>query len=144
MAHYAADRWGAGKNGHVTYSPKTLTMNLADNFQILTLKSTQPSTLEPAGRATLPTVLYPGLMVFNAWANVPHPACPSLLQMAHYAEDCWDAEVETSYGWVECAGLADRSAYDLRAHTTASKVGFWLVGWGFEVQGNGKLRKVAG
>lgn len=43
--------------------------------------------------------------------------------MAHYAEDCWDAEVETSYGWVECAGLADRSAYDLRAHTTASKVG---------------------
>lgn len=43
-------------------------------------------------------------------------------EMAHYAEDCWDAEVQTSYGWVECAGLADRSAYDLRAHTTASKV----------------------
>lgn len=41
--------------------------------------------------------------------------------MAHYAEDCWDAEVDTSYGWVECAGLADRSAYDLRAHTVASK-----------------------
>lgn len=41
--------------------------------------------------------------------------------MAHYAEDCWDAEVETSYGWVECAGLADRSAFDLRAHTLASK-----------------------
>jgi glycyl-tRNA synthetase (class II) len=46
------------------------------------------------------------------------------LQMAHYAEDCWDAEVETSYGWVECAGLADRSAYDLRAHTSMSKVRF--------------------
>jgi len=43
-------------------------------------------------------------------------------EMAHYAEDCWDAEVETSYGWVECAGLADRSAYDLRAHTSMSKV----------------------
>ncbi|KAI8468120.1 MAG: hypothetical protein J3K34DRAFT_428181 [Monoraphidium minutum] len=43
-------------------------------------------------------------------------------EMAHYAEDCWDAEVETSYGWVECAGLADRSAYDLRAHTAMSKV----------------------
>lgn len=42
-------------------------------------------------------------------------------EMAHYAEDCWDAEVETSYGWVECAGLADRSAYDLRAHTAMSK-----------------------
>ena len=35
-------------------------------------------------------------------------------EMAHYAEDCWDAEVDTTYGWVECAGLADRSAYDLR------------------------------
>jgi len=21
--------------------------------------------------------------------------------MAHYAQDCWDAEVETSYGWIE-------------------------------------------
>lgn len=42
-------------------------------------------------------------------------------EMAHYAEDCWDAEVETSYGWVECAGLADRSAYDLTAHTSMSK-----------------------
>ncbi|KAG7670107.1 putative Glycine--tRNA ligase, mitochondrial 1 [Nannochloris sp. 'desiccata'] len=42
-------------------------------------------------------------------------------EMAHYAEDCWDCEVETSYGWIECAGLADRSAYDLNAHSTASK-----------------------
>lgn len=43
-------------------------------------------------------------------------------EMAHYAEDCWDCEVESSYGWVECAGLADRSAYDLNAHTAASKI----------------------
>ena len=43
-------------------------------------------------------------------------------EMAHYAEDCWDCEVECSYGWVECAGLADRSAYDLKAHSAASKV----------------------
>ena len=41
--------------------------------------------------------------------------------MAHYANDCWDGEVETSYGWVECVGLADRSAYDLTAHTKMSK-----------------------
>ncbi len=40
-------------------------------------------------------------------------------EMAHYAEDCWDAEVECSYGWIECAGLADRSAYDLRARPSA-------------------------
>ncbi|KAL4457919.1 hypothetical protein ABPG75_012784 [Micractinium tetrahymenae] len=43
-------------------------------------------------------------------------------EMAHYAEDCWDFEVECSYGWVECAGLADRSAYDLNAHSSMSKV----------------------
>lgn len=42
-------------------------------------------------------------------------------EMAHYAEDCWDAEIHTSYGWIECAGLADRSAYDLSAHAAASK-----------------------
>jgi glycyl-tRNA synthetase len=23
-------------------------------------------------------------------------------EMAHYAKDCWDAEIHTSYGWVEC------------------------------------------
>jgi len=33
-----------------------------------------------------------------------------------------DAEIETSYGWIECAGHADRSAYDLNAHTKESKV----------------------
>uniref|UniRef100_A0A803NDL4 glycine--tRNA ligase n=1 Tax=Chenopodium quinoa TaxID=63459 RepID=A0A803NDL4_CHEQI len=37
-------------------------------------------------------------------------------EMAHYAADCWDAEIECSYGWIECVGIADRSAYDLRAH----------------------------
>lgn len=36
--------------------------------------------------------------------------------MAHYASDCWDAELETSYGWIECVGCADRSAYDLSVH----------------------------
>ena len=37
-------------------------------------------------------------------------------EMAHYATDCWDAEIECSYGWVEFLGLADRSAYHLKAH----------------------------
>jgi len=37
-------------------------------------------------------------------------------EMAHYATDCWDAEVETSYGWIEVAGHADRSAFDLTKH----------------------------
>lgn len=36
--------------------------------------------------------------------------------MAHYACDCWDAELETSHGWIEVAGHANRSAFDLEAH----------------------------
>lgn len=43
-------------------------------------------------------------------------------EMAHYASDCWDAEIETSYGWVECVGHADRSAFDLTRHAEESKV----------------------
>jgi glycyl-tRNA synthetase len=43
-------------------------------------------------------------------------------EMAHYARDCWDAEILTSYGWVECVGCADRSAFDLRQHTKATGV----------------------
>lgn len=41
-------------------------------------------------------------------------------EMAHYACDCWDLELLCSYGWVECVGLADRSAYDLTAHSKGS------------------------
>lgn len=43
-------------------------------------------------------------------------------EMAHYACDCWDAELLTSYGWVECVGCADRSAYDLSQHTKSTGV----------------------
>ena len=43
-------------------------------------------------------------------------------EMAHYANDCWDAEVETSYGWVEIAGHADRSAFDLTKHMEKTRV----------------------
>merc|ERR1719154_294920 len=43
-------------------------------------------------------------------------------EMAHYACDCRDAELLTSYGWVECVGCADRSAYDLTQHTQATQV----------------------
>jgi len=46
-------------------------------------------------------------------------------EMAHYATDCWDAELLTSAGWVECVGCADRSAYDLSVH--AKKTGAPLV-----------------
>jgi glycyl-tRNA synthetase len=42
-------------------------------------------------------------------------------ERAHYATDCWDAEVFSGrFGWVETVGIADRTDYDLTAHGTAS------------------------
>jgi len=46
-------------------------------------------------------------------------------EMAHYAADCWDAEIQLSYGWIECAGHADRACYDLEQHS--KKTGIPLV-----------------
>ncbi|KAI9465828.1 glycyl-tRNA synthetase [Lactarius psammicola] len=46
-------------------------------------------------------------------------------EMAHYATDCWDAEIHNSYGWTECVGCADRAAYDLSVHS--NKTGHPLV-----------------
>ena len=43
-------------------------------------------------------------------------------EMAHYACDCWDAEIKNSYGWIECVGIADRACYDLSVHTKSSGV----------------------
>mmetsp|Transcript_5401 Transcript_5401/g.7625 ORF Transcript_5401/g.7625 Transcript_5401/m.7625 type:complete len:703 (-) Transcript_5401:2154-4262(-) len=41
-------------------------------------------------------------------------------EMAHYAADCWDLEVLTAYGWIECVGHADRACYDLKVHAKAT------------------------
>ncbi|KQC05107.1 MAG: glycine--tRNA ligase [Methanoculleus sp. SDB] len=42
-------------------------------------------------------------------------------ERAHYAEDCWDAEIFSErFGWVETVGIADRTDYDLRAHAAHS------------------------
>jgi glycyl-tRNA synthetase len=44
-------------------------------------------------------------------------------EMAHYAADCWDAEVLLDrLGWIEIVGIADRTDYDLKAHMAQSKV----------------------
>ncbi|TMW57244.1 hypothetical protein Poli38472_003169 [Pythium oligandrum] len=43
-------------------------------------------------------------------------------EKSHYATDCWDLEIKLTSGWVECAGHADRSAYDLTVHSKKSKV----------------------
>jgi hypothetical protein len=37
-------------------------------------------------------------------------------------QDCWDAEVLTSYGWIECVGNADRACYDLHQHYKMTNV----------------------
>jgi len=42
-------------------------------------------------------------------------------ERAHYAIDCWDAEVYSRrFGWVETVGIADRTDYDLNAHAKQS------------------------
>lgn len=41
-------------------------------------------------------------------------------EMAHYAADCWDAEVLLSYGWIEITGIADRGCWDLSRHAEFS------------------------
>jgi glycyl-tRNA synthetase len=43
-------------------------------------------------------------------------------EMAHYAVDCWDAEGLTEHGWIELAGVADRTDYDLKQHERQSGV----------------------
>ncbi|HII01115.1 TPA: glycine--tRNA ligase [Methanosarcinaceae archaeon] len=48
-------------------------------------------------------------------------------EMAHYAIDCWDAEIEMDrFGWVETVGIADRTDYDLNAHAKVSKTELYV------------------
>ena len=42
-------------------------------------------------------------------------------ELAHYATECWDAELFSErFGWIECVGIADRSAYDIDSHIESS------------------------
>ena len=44
-------------------------------------------------------------------------------ERAHYATDCWDAEVLLDgLGWIEIVGIADRTSYDLTAHAKRSEM----------------------
>ena len=46
-------------------------------------------------------------------------------EMAHYAIDCWDAEIYTDrFGWIECVGIADRTDYDLKSHSNEGNADF--------------------
>jgi len=49
-------------------------------------------------------------------------------ELAHYATECWDAELFSErFGWIECVGIADRSAYDLSAHIDSTKVDMYAM-----------------
>ena len=49
-------------------------------------------------------------------------------EMAHYAQECWDAELFSErFGWIECVGIADRSAYDLSSHIDSSKTDMYAL-----------------
>lgn len=63
------------------------------------------------GHAPAGTVLPDKVLLVKQWES----------KHAWVGADCWDCEVHTTYGWIECAGLADRSAFDLTAHAKASK-----------------------
>lgn len=46
-------------------------------------------------------------------------------EMAHYADDAWDLEVQTQqFGWVEICGIHDRTDYDLKRHGEFSNQNF--------------------
>ncbi|OVE83457.1 glycine--tRNA ligase [Natronolimnobius baerhuensis] len=42
-------------------------------------------------------------------------------ERAHYAADCWDAEGEIDGNWIELAGFANRTDYDLSKHAEHSE-----------------------
>ena len=76
-------------------------------------------------------IRHPTVGFFMAWAKDfllsvgINPQCLRFRQhesneMAHYAQDCWDAEIFGSYGWIECVGIAHRGCFDLSAHEAAT------------------------
>ena len=63
-------------------------------------------------------------------------------ELAHYATECWDAELYSDrFGWVECVGIADRSAYDLNAHIASTKVDMYALRK-FEKPKEMKIKKI--
>ena len=49
-------------------------------------------------------------------------------EMAHYASDCWDCELNGEHGWVEVVGIANRTCHDLESHEEHSGSNM-LRGW---------------
>jgi glycyl-tRNA synthetase len=63
-------------------------------------------------------------------------------ELAHYATECWDAEIYSErFGWIECAGIADRSAYDLRSHIESTNTDMYAIKK-FEKPKTVKIKKI--
>ncbi len=63
-------------------------------------------------------------------------------ELAHYATECWDAELYSDrFGWVECVGIADRSAYDLESHIESSGNDMYSIRK-FDKAKNVKVKKI--
>jgi glycyl-tRNA synthetase len=92
----------------------------------------EPLTMEVGAASAANVIRHPTVAWFMAWTwdfLVSVGIDPARIrfrqhegtEMAHYASDCWDAEIHGSYGWVECVGIAHRGCYDLGAHEDATQ-----------------------
>jgi len=91
----------------------------------------EPLSMAPGEASETNVIRHPTVAWFMAWTYdflVEVGIDPSRIrfrqhegtEMAHYASDCWDAEIHGSYGWIECVGIAHRGCYDLGAHEKAT------------------------
>ncbi|MEF8848709.1 MAG: glycine--tRNA ligase [Candidatus Thermoplasmatota archaeon] len=63
-------------------------------------------------------------------------------ELAHYAQECWDAEIYSErFGWIECVGIADRSAYDLTSHIEKTGIDMHAMRK-FETPRKHKIKKI--
>jgi len=63
-------------------------------------------------------------------------------ELAHYAQECWDAEIFSDrFGWIECVGIADRSAYDLGSHIESTSTDMYAIRK-YEKEKNVKVTKI--
>lgn len=92
----------------------------------------EPIEMAPGAASAANVIRHPTVAWFMAWTHdflVEVGIDPRRIrfrqhegtEMAHYASDCWDAEIQGSYGWIECVGIAHRGCYDLGAHEAATQ-----------------------
>jgi glycyl-tRNA synthetase len=121
------------KNSHPNFAAvRDMALNLYDEDAQLNNKQASPMTVGDAvARGTIANeylAYYVALTnVFLSTVGVDPKRLRFRQHMrterAHYATDCWDAEVLLErFGWVEIVGIADRTNYDLTAHQKRSEV----------------------